>query len=45
LTVLEDSAKTLGEICKKRHEIENSDMPHREAVSALAGLNAEEKEI
>ena len=43
LTVLKDSAKTLDEICKKRHEIENSDMPHREAVSALSGLNAEEK--
>jgi len=45
LTILKDSAKTLDEICKKRDEIENSDMPHREAVSALSGLNAGEKAV
>jgi hypothetical protein len=45
LTLLKDSAKTLDEISKKRHEIENSDMPYREAVSALSGLNAEEKAV
>jgi hypothetical protein len=45
LAVIEEYAKTLGEICKRRHEIENSDMPHREAVSALSGLETEQKAV
>jgi hypothetical protein len=43
LTVLKDSVKTLDEISKKRHEIENSDIPHREALSTLAELDTREK--
>ena len=45
LAILEDSSKTLGEISKRRHEIENSGMPEHEAVSALSGLDAEEKAV
>jgi len=45
LTALEDHAKALSEICKKRHEIENSNMPRHEAESALSGLDAEEKAV
>jgi len=45
LTAIEDHAKTLYKIFKKRHETENSDMPHREAVSALSALEAEEKAV
>jgi hypothetical protein len=34
---------SLNEIRRKRAEIQNSDMPYREAVSALADLDAQEK--
>jgi len=43
--VLENAAKTLHEIDAKRSEIQNSDMPHREAVSILAKLEAKEKAV
>jgi len=45
LTDIEDSAKKLSEISKRRHEVENSDMSHREAVSALAVLDSQEKAV
>ena len=45
LPVLENSVKLLDEIDRKRVEIKDSDMPHREAVSALAELNAREKAV
>ena len=45
LTVLENSAKSLNEVDEKRSEIQNSDMPHREAVSTLAKLDAKEKAV
>jgi len=34
---------SLNEISRKRADIQNSDMPYREAVSALADLDAQEK--
>ena len=43
LPILETSAKSLGEISRKRVEIRDSDMPHREAVAVLAELDAREK--
>ena len=45
LAVLENSAKSLNEVDEKRSNIQNSDMPHREAVSTLAKLEAKEKTV
>ena len=45
LPILETSLKSLDEINRKRIEIENSDMLHREAVSVLAELDAREKAV
>ena len=44
-SILESSSKTLAEINQKREGIQNSDMPHREAVSALAKLDEQEKSV
>jgi len=45
LPILENSVKLHDEISRKRVEIKDSDMPHREAVSALAELDAREKAV
>jgi hypothetical protein len=45
LPVLESAAKLLPEIGKKRAELSESDLPHREVVAKLAELDAEEREI
>jgi len=45
LTAIEDHAKTLEKIRKRRHEIENGTMPYREALSAFSDLNSEEKAV
>jgi hypothetical protein len=45
LTALEDHAKALSDIRKKRHEIENSNMTQHDVESALSGLDAEEKAV
>jgi hypothetical protein len=45
LAVLENSAKSLNEVDEERSNIQNSDMPHREAVSTLAKLEAKEKAV
>ena len=45
LPILEKSSKALDEINRTRVEIQDSDMSHREAVSALAGLDAREKTV
>ena len=44
LSILESSSKTLGEINRKREEIQKSEMPHRAAVSAFAELDVQENE-
>jgi hypothetical protein len=43
LPILEICAKSLGEISRKRVEIRDSDMPHREALAVLAELDVREK--
>jgi len=43
LPILEICAKSLGEISRKRVEIRDSDVPHREALAVLAELEAQEK--
>jgi hypothetical protein len=41
LSVLEASVDSLNEINCKRAKIQDSTMPHREAVAVLSGLNAD----
>ena len=45
LPTLEDCARSLDGINRRRFEIGDSDMPHREAVAVLAGLDAREESI
>ena len=45
LSILENSAKSLGSISRKRDGIQSSDMRYKEAVSALAALDAEEEAV
>ena len=45
LETLTSFGKTLDEIIRKRVEIQNSDMPYREAASLLAELDSREKAI
>jgi len=43
LPILKGSVESLDYINKKRNEVQNSDMPHREAVLALSNLDVQEK--
>jgi hypothetical protein len=45
LPILLTQAATLIDIYRKRKEIQNSKMPHNEAISALAKLDAREKTV
>ena len=45
LSIMENSIRALDEINIKRTGLENSDMPYRETVSALSGLDYEEKTV
>ena len=45
LPVLESAARLLPEIAKKRKELSESDLPHREVLAKLAELDTEEKEV
>ena len=45
LLVLENCAVSLEKIAKQRVEIENGEMSHRDAVSALSNLDMKEKEV
>lgn len=45
LPALESAARLLPEIDKKREELSESGLPHREVVAKLAELDAEEREI
>jgi hypothetical protein len=44
LPVLENAARLLPETARKRQELSDSDLPHREVAAKLAELDAEEQE-